>query len=107
MFGDPIVEVLRLAQNTFPIPAKYRYHLVMSTEIFIKLWSTETVDFPYYNIDNIIHYREGGGVICLSFTTMKACNEVQIKALEYVLRDKTGSIPILRSEDKKKQIKTK
>lgn len=55
-FGDPIIEILRLAQRTFPVPAKYEHNLIMSTELFIKLWSTKCVDFEYYNIDNIIHY---------------------------------------------------
>ena len=99
---ETLTETLNKAHCTFPVPAKYEHNLIMSTELFIKLWSTETVDFAFYNIDNIIHYQERNGIIRLSFTTMKACNEVQIKSLEYAIKDKTGSIPILRSENSKK-----
>lgn len=100
-----LAETLNKAHNTFPVPAKYRHHLVMPTDLFIKLWDTETIDFEYYNIDTIIYYQERDDTMRLSFTTMKACNEVQIKALEYAIKDKTGSVPILRSGQFKKQIK--
>ena len=102
---EMLTETLNKAQNTFPVPAKYQHHLVMPTELFVKLWSTEVIDFEYYNIENIINYRESSGAICLSFTTIKACNEVQIKALECVIKDRIGSLPILRSGPVKKQIK--
>ena len=65
----------------------------------------EIIDFAYYGIDNIIHYQARNEIMMLSFTTTKACNEVQIKILEYIIKEKAGSVPVLRVDNKKKQIK--
>lgn len=104
---ETLTAILNKAQNTFPVPARYQHNLIMSTELFIKLWSNKIIDFTYYNIDAIIYYQERNSKMRLSFTTMKACNEVHIKALEYAIKDKLFTVPILRSDQVKKQIKTK
>lgn len=100
-----LTETLNKARRAFPIPSKYLHTLIMSTELFIELWSTRVVDFEYYSIDNTIYYQEHDETISISFITVKACSDVQIKILEYIIKNKIGSLPVLRVDQRKNKLK--
>jgi hypothetical protein len=97
---DTLIGTLHIAERGFPIPAKYKYTLIMPTELFIILWEFTIVDFVYYNISNIINYREQNGITTLSFISIKACNDVQIKSLEYLVKQSTGKLAVIRVKTK-------